>query len=235
MKLYVVLFLTLLILGCKEEPTIPADGILNESTQFAECNAALSACSNSDASYCLFGFKWGETNLLSNSGSAAVGPKEAGGTLTFSFQEENGIINTHAQINLPSKSFSSLPSCAKEEIREALREWSAAANIDFEELPENSQSDIRFWVAEIRQSGIGYPRYPDAPCSTFSGNVVIQENVRFSTCESFHLFLLHEIGHVLGLGHVTTANIMSPDFDDLNLGGLQAGDIRGLVELYGER
>ncbi|MEM8896812.1 MAG: matrixin family metalloprotease [Bacteroidota bacterium] len=206
----------------------------NESTQFVACNAALSACNSSNAAYCLFGFKWGETTVLSSSGSAAAGPKEPGGTLTFSFQEENGVVNTHAQINFPSRSFSSLPSYAKEEIRRALREWSAAANIDFEELPENSQSDIRFWVAEIRQSGIGYPRYPDLPCSSFSGNVIIQENVRFNTCETFHLFLLHEIGHVLGLGHVNTANIMSPDFEDFNLNGLQAGDIQGIAELYGE-
>lgn len=225
----------LFLLSCKKSTEVPNNGVKNESSQFAECNAALSACNSSNASYCLFGFKWGDTNPLSTSGSAAIGPKEAAGTLTFSFQEENGVVNTHAQINLPSKSFASLPSCAKDEIRSALREWSAAANIDFEELPENSQSDIRFWVAEIRQSGIGYPRYPDAPCSSFSGNVVIKENVRFNTCETFHLFLLHEIGHVLGLGHVNTANIMSPDFEDFNLTGLQTGDVEGITELYGER
>ncbi len=163
MKNLLPLIFLLLLLSCKKSTEVPNNGVKNESTQFAECNAALSACISSNAAYCLFGFKWGATNLLPNSVSAAVGPKESGGTLTFSFQEENGVVNTHAQINLPSKSFASLPSCAKDEIRRALREWAATANIDFEELPENSQSDIRFWVAEIRQSGIGYPRYPDAP------------------------------------------------------------------------
>lgn len=226
----------MVMLSCKDEPQPgPQPGVLNESSQFAECNRALSACLDGPAAYCLFGFKWGQTNSFTPTGFGVGGPREPGGQISFSFQEENGLINTHAQINLPSKSFTSLPSCAKDEIRKALKEWEAVANIAFEELPENSQSDIRFFVADIRQSGIGYPNYPSLPCNSIAGNVVIQSGVRFNTCDSFHDFLLHEIGHVLGLGHVNSQNIMSPDFIENNISGLQAGDIQGIIELYSEK
>ena len=106
----------------------------NLSSQFAECNSALYACTNGNGNYCLFGFKWGEDPFFTNVGFNAQGPESPGGVLTFSIQEENGTINTHAQINLPSESFSSLQNCAKDEIRSAMATWGAVADITFEEV-----------------------------------------------------------------------------------------------------
>ena len=53
-----------------------------------------------------------------------------------------------------------------------------------------------------------------------------------------HLYLqpsqtLHETGHVLGLGHVTTNNVMNPEITLSEFDGLRQGDIDGIVEIYG--
>lgn len=209
--------------------------ILNESDRYAICNNIIADCRNSDTGYCLMGFTWGATNPLPSSGET-TGPMEPAGTLTYSFQEENGVVNTHAQINLPSKSFDNLASCAKDEIRRALETWSAVASISFEEQDENSVSDIRIYVADIRQSGIGYPNYSHESCQLLKGNLVIQADLWTNDCSTMYKFFLHEIGHVLGLGHVGSTNVMTTDFDVLDdLEGLQEGDIEGIQQLYGPK
>lgn len=193
----------------------------------------LSECTNGSGEYCLFGFKWGANPNFSPAGFNAIGPGETGGKITFSFQQEGQLVNTHAQINLPSRSFDNVLSCAKTEIKNALNAWAAAANLEFEELPENSPSQIRFFVADIRQSGVGYPNYTTAPCNVIGGDVVIKTNVNIQDCDFFYGFVLHEIGHALGLGHVQSANIMNPKFRDFNITTLQDGDLKGIETLYG--
>lgn len=214
-----------LILSCKES---------QDQLDYRVCNESLSSCINGSGNYCLFGYKWGEDNYFTPKGFNADGPKSGGGIVTFSFQESNGMINTHSQANIQSESFNVLLECAKPKIRQALDEWSATANIAFEELEENSSSDIRFYVATIRQGGIGYPNYSQSPCDQIAGNVVINPASDYNTCDSFHKYVLHEIGHTLGLGHVYTSNIMNPD-TFTSLDGLQQGDVLGMIEIYGEK
>lgn len=230
MKKIIFCLLVLSFLGCPNEDPVPSR---NESTQFAQCNSLLSECTTERSSYCLFGYKWGEDNDFSPTGPNALGPQSPAEGITFSFQEANGLVNTHRQTNLESKTFSSLPDCAKLEIRNALRTWEQAAGITFTELPENSVADLRFFVADIFQSGVGYPNYSESICAAIKGTVVIKENVRFQDCSAFYLFALHETGHALGLGHSNTANVMNPDFEALNLTDLQPGDLEGIIQLYG--
>ncbi|MEO1051865.1 MAG: matrixin family metalloprotease [Bacteroidota bacterium] len=235
MKRLLCIMLFCSLLGCNRDDDNNDSPILNESDRFEVCNRIMMDCRNVNTGFCLNGFKWGINNPLLDAGPNVDGPKESGGVVTYSFQEENGVVNTHAQINLPSRSFDNLPSCAKAEIRNALNAWAEEANIAFEELPENSDSDIRFFVADIRQSGVGFPNFPDTPCDVMGGDLVIQTNIWTSDCDLLYNFFLHEIGHVLGLGHVGSSNIMNADFDVVEgLDGLQAGDIEGIVELYGE-
>jgi len=237
MKRLICSFLVLATFAsCKDDESDDQGGIMNLSDDFAICNAMLSACNDGNGSYCLFGLKWGAGNPLINAGFEAEGPGEAGGLITFSFQEENGTVNTHSQISLPGRSFENLPACAKTEIRSALNKWSAAANIAFEEVAENSDSDIRFFVADTRQSGIGYPNFIDAPCNIIGGDLIIQTEIGLTDCNEFHNFISHEVGHVLGLGHVSTANVMNANFSEVrDLTGLQSGDIEGIVSIYGEK
>lgn len=222
------------LVACKDKTA--ENGVMNESDKYAICNDILadSNCIGGTGNYCLFGYKWGDNNSFKSTGYDNTGPKVMGGIVTFSFQESNGLVNTHSQINLSSKSFAKLIDCAKPEVRRALNAWSDAANINFDEQTENSKSDIRFFVADIRQSGIGYPNFSENQCNLIGGNVIIQANVRFDKCGNFYGFILHEIGHVLGLGHVNSNNIMNPNLIT-NFNELQQGDKQGILEIYGER
>lgn len=212
----------------------PNSGVENESSTFASCNNMLTACSGGNGPYCLFGFKWGATNPIPAAGFSATGPQEAAGTLTYSFQEENDVVNTHAQVNVDSETFELLPACAKDEIRAALRAWSVEANLEFEEQGDNSETDLKFYVANIRQSGVGYPNYPEAPCNALAGHVIIETDLSLRSCDELRNFFMHEIGHVLGLGHVSSPNIMNSSYSVFrDLEGLQEGDIQGIRQLYG--
>ncbi len=233
MKYRILLVVALLLYSCKNEDL--NDDIPNRSDEYEICNQLMDSCVAGDGEYCLFGYKWGTVNTFSNTGYDATGPHEPGGTVTFSFQENNGIVNTHAQANLPSLSFNNLISCAKSEIRKALNEWSTVANIEFQEQPENSNADIQFFVADIKQSGVGFPNFTEEPCNILSGDVILQSDLNVDECNTFYLFALHEIGHVLGLGHVNSYNIMNPDFYTLGIETLQNGDIEGLIQIYGNK
>ena len=51
-------------------------------------------------------------------------------------------------------------------------------------------------------------------------------------CQVFSAYVLHEIGHVLGLEHSLRENIMGSI--RRSLVGLQEGDIEGIQKIYGE-
>lgn len=230
--LFFMLIMALLI-SCRRDNDQPSP--IGASDRFAECNNHLSACFSVAGDYCLFGYKWGANTTFDNTGANAIGPKESGGIVTYSFQESNGLVNTHRQVDLPGRSFDELINCAKEEIRNAINTWSVVANIQFEELNDNSDGDIRFFVADIVQSGVGYPNFDGSLCDPIKGTMVIKTDIAISSCEDFYAFALHEMGHILGLGHVNSETIMNPDFYSLGIRELQEGDKKGIIEIYGKK
>lgn len=227
-----VLFASIFLLAACDSSEDPPEPIA--STAFAACNQELSACNTGSGAYCLFGFKWGMGNPFSNPGFDKAGPQVPASDITFSFQNEGTQLNTHRQIQVPSQPFENTLSCAKTEVRRAMSAWAETANISFVEMPEDSDSQIRFYMAGIQQSGVGYPNYFAGRCTSLSGQIVLQPDSRFDTCSSFYQLVLHEIGHTLGLGHVDSDNVMNPEFDILeNIDAPQAGDRAGMVALYG--
>lgn len=228
---YLLVTLIVFLYSCKKETVNSA----RSSTRFSECNEIVSErCTNFTGKYCLFGFKWGQNSTFPTFGINAKGPMESGGLITYSFHEENRFIATHKQINVNSLSFNRLESCAKVEIRKAIDSWSAVADINFEEQPNNSSTNLKFFVAEINTGGVGYPNYPTLPCSQLAGQVILHPNFT-SDCNQLYLYALHEIGHALGLGHSSKNNIMGADLKTTNLEGLQIGDIAGIQAIYGEK
>ena len=206
-----------------------------EEKSFRYCNDLLSNCAgNGNGQYCVLGFKWGDDNPFSEAGLEAAGPQKAGGEVTYSFQEAGVAFNTHSQIEVISGAFRDLTSCgdAREQIRNALEAWSAVADITFVEANNPNSSDITFIAANIEQGGLGYPAFADDLCSTIAGQVVFDIPTR-NSCAGFYNLALHEIGHVIGLGHVASRNIMNDKIHDLY--ELQIGDIAGAQSIYGEK
>lgn len=205
-----------------------------EENSFEYCNDLLSNCAgNGSGQYCTLGFKWGGNNPFSGAGLEAEGPQKAGGEVTYSFQEAGVVFNTHSQTAVVSGAFRDLTSCgdSRKQIRNTLEAWSAVADITFVEANNPNTSDITFIAANIEQGGLGYPAYTDDLCSTIAGQVIFDIPTR-NSCAGFYNLALHEIGHVMGLGHVASRNIMNDKINDLF--ELQSGDIAGAQSIYGE-
>lgn len=221
MKKLILIIAAINLLGCTYS---------SEPNQFNLCTDALAHC-DLFGEYCLSGFKWGNQNEFENGGIEATGPQIAGGLVSYSFQESPTFVSNHLQLDVPTMSFDALLSCAKDNIRSAFEAWSGVANIQFEELTDDSNSDIKFYIAEVTTCGNGFPNYQFSPCNEISGQITLSPHVT-QDCSVFEAYVLHEIGHALGLGHSSPDNIMGLISDQL--GGIQEGDIKGIQQIYGE-
>ncbi|MEM8968246.1 MAG: matrixin family metalloprotease [Bacteroidota bacterium] len=225
MRKYLIIICLFLFGACRDD----------EENVYRPCDQEIfNRCPGSgDDSFCTLGYKWGGSNPYENAGRSISGPAIAGGTVTYAFQDEGYKFSTHSQSGLVSQSINSLSSCGKEKIREAFAKWEAVANISFEEIEDPEISDIKIIVADIEQGGLGYPAYVGSPCEDIAGQMIFNIPIR-GTCDRFLNLALHEIGHVLGLGHVGSQNIMNPDWND-NITDLQTGDIEGVQSIYGTK
>jgi predicted Zn-dependent protease len=120
----------------------------------------------------------------------------------------------------------------KDKFRLAFTEWSSVAKVGFGEVSVNENADIKILVADIEQSSIGYPNYNQSPCSDIKGQIIFKKNEY--NCSNIYGAILHEIGHVLGLGQVNSQNVMHPS-QSATYSRLQSGDILGVQSIYGSR
>jgi len=216
----IVLFLFVLIIAsCKKE----------DRNRFSTCNEMiLSSCDGSSkAEYCLFGIKWDNTNSKQIQFSDSAVQTE----LTYSFMDLGYIFNTHSQDNVISLSFDNVINCSKQSIRNAFLEWESFASLKFIETTNNDKANIKIVIANISQGGLGYPPYSNEPCKELAGLLIIRP-IPNSTCDSYYYLALHEIGHILGLGHVLSNNVMNPN---MYYSKLQQGDIQGIQTIYGKK
>jgi predicted Zn-dependent protease len=221
-KLKIVLFLFVLtIASCKKE----------NIKRFSICNEIIySSCDGSGyAAYCLFGIKWDSTNANQIQLSDSTVQTE----LTYSFMDSGYLFNTHSQENVVSLSFDQVINGSKQSIRDAFSEWASVAPLKFAEITNTERANIRIVIADISQGGLGYPPYPNAPCKELAGLLVIRP-IANSTGDSYYYLALHEMGHILGLGHVRSDNLMNPDRYYFYK-KLQQGDIQGIRAIYGKR
>jgi hypothetical protein len=202
---------------------------------YRPCDADLfKACDGKGVGdFCTFGLKWGSGNPFSNGGLNKPGPATGDIVLVYQFIDAGLTFNTHSQDDVKSLPFdANTPACTKEKFREAFREWSANIKVDFQEAGLGERADIRIVIADIPQSSLGYPRYVNSPCTDLNGLIVFKKNEY--SCPSIYGAILHEIGHVLGLGHVVSNNVMHPS-QSTRYSSLQPGDIRGGQTIYGAR
>jgi hypothetical protein len=214
----ILLLVVLIIISCKKEG----------GNRFSTCNEILySTCNgSSQAAYCLFGIKWDK----SNSKQIQLSDSTIQTELTYSFKDSGYQFNTHSQDNVISLSFNEVINCSKQSIRDAFSEWERVAPLKFIET-NNDRSDITIVIANISQGGLGYPPFSNEPCNELAGLLVIRP-IPNATCDSYYYLSLHEIGHILGLGHVLSNNVMNPD---QYYKQLQQGDIQGIQAIYGKR
>ncbi|MGB3778698.1 MAG: matrixin family metalloprotease [Tunicatimonas sp.] len=222
---YTTFALLVLLASCNGDDEPPVS--------YLSCDQELgSTCPRgTDDPFCTFGYKWGSNNAFSSAGRSQSGPATPGGTITYHFREAGYLFNMHSQNGISSRSFDDLSQCARNRVREAFRRWEAVANITFQETTNAGQSDIVLLVGDIGPGAVAYPPFVDEKCQAIAGQVIFDVPTR-DTCDRFMNLALHEIGHVLGLGHVGSDNIMNPDWDD-TVTELQPGDIVGIQSIYG--
>ncbi len=184
------------------------------------------------AGYCTLGYKWGVDNPYKNAGLEKPGPGTGNVTLTYAFMDEGYNFFTHSQDDLKSVSFEkNTLDCTQDNFRAAFKRWAAVAPLTFNEVKSSQNPDIKIIIADISQTAVGYPNFTNEPCKSLRGQIVIKKNGLFNCLEAEGI-ILHEIGHVLGLGHVDSENIMHPT-NSYFTRTLRIGDINGIRSIYG--
>ncbi len=193
------------------------------------CLAQKSAgnCVDADVPYCTFGFKFGDNNPFSPNGPNVAGPKSGVKLISFRFLDAGLVLKT------PLQNYAETTQITEEErasIREYISEWSSVADINFIEKASNDATNVSIGKAFIplkNFGGYGIPQFLDAYCNQAVGLIILQ-----SKQNVISRIVIHEMGHVLGLGHVGSQNIMnaSPTVDHL-----QPGDIAGIQSIYGSK
>ena len=137
----------------------------------------------------------------------------------------------------------------KQAIRDALRLWSDAANIDFKELPDGSPDALLKFSFEPKDHGdyafdenhLAHAYFPSENPVTdpLSGDTHYYNKwpwaiERAPSKQSILSVGIHEIGHAVGIGHSNDPKSVMYPYDQ-GFRALAEDDIKAVQELYGER
>jgi len=184
-------------------------------------------CVDADVPYCTLGFKFGDNNPFSPNGPNVTGPKSGAKLISYRFLDAGLVLKTPLQNNAET---AQITEEEKVSIRQYISEWSEVADINLIEKASNDATNVSIGKAFIplkNVGGYGIPQFPDAYCDQVVGLIILQSKQNVTS-----RIVVHEMGHVLGLGHVSSQNIMnsSPTVDHL-----QPGDIAGIQSIYGSK
>jgi hypothetical protein len=180
------------------------------------------------ADYVLEGPKWG-----------AASPGAGGGTVYWSFANP---ANGHKFYDWDS----SITGEFQTEVERAFADWQSVANIQFVEVPDSPDVNIRLGFDAIDGTGniAGETQY-----SFGSDNRLQAVEIRFDSNEGWHLqngvevsslnsgffvVALHEIGHALGLGHYNATPAVMNAVLNSSITDLTQSDKDGIAALYGD-
>lgn len=167
-------------------------------------------------------------------GGVSVGT--AGGTVTWSLADFNFLDRFQFDFALDD-SFSTA-------VDRAFDEWASFANIDFLEVADAADVDIRFGLEIIDGPG-GVLAITESATEAGAPNQALFSDIYFDVDDlflfdqgasdpDFFIVALHEIGHALGLEHEDSVPAVMNSFIDLSLVGLLEDDIAGIRFLYGD-
>ncbi|MEM9270549.1 MAG: M57 family metalloprotease, partial [Pseudomonadota bacterium] len=181
----------------------------------------------SSTSYALLGTKWG-----SSTGGTT------GGTVTWSFNAAVG----SAMIS---------QSAYRNAVQDAFDRWEEVVDINFVRVSDNSNADIELAWDDNSADGLGSPGgtvgiagysffgSPSGYARLASADIrfdIADFNLNASSSQVdndiFYEVALHEIGHTIGLGHVSDGTQIM-NFSIGSQRGLGEGDIAGAQLLYG--
>jgi hypothetical protein len=125
-----------------------------------------------------------------------------------------------------------VPAAFRDAVRSAFKTWDQISNLDFVEVSDSIDADIRVGQRDLPEHSAGGVAHWWATGGRIT-KAAVAVDIGSSDAHHFYLVALHEIGHVLGLSHSQSpADIMYPVVT-YSLTGPSADEVSGLRSLYG--